>query len=109
MAIPQLSSAQLEAAREAATQARRARAELKEQVKIGAVSFTDALNKAVGDDTLSRIKVAPEGKGSLTVALWGKNLTNEKYLTLAFGGWTNDSSGSWGEPRTVGMDLIYQY
>ena len=58
MAIPQLSSAQLEAAREAATQARRARAELKEQVKTGAVSFTDALNKAVGDDTLSRIKVA---------------------------------------------------
>lgn len=57
MAIPQLSSAQLEAAREAATQARRARAELKEQVKTGAVSFTDALNKAVGDETLSRIKV----------------------------------------------------
>lgn len=57
MAIPQLSSAQLEAAREAATQARRARAELKEQVKSGAVSFTDALNRAVGDDTLSRIKV----------------------------------------------------
>ncbi|HSO70728.1 MAG TPA: integration host factor, actinobacterial type [Arachnia sp.] len=57
MAIPQLSSAQLEAAREAATQARRARAELKEQVKTSTVSFTDALNKAVGDDTLSRIKV----------------------------------------------------
>ncbi len=57
MAIPQLSSAQLEAAREAATQARRARAELKEQVKGGAVSFTEALNKAVDDDTLSRIKV----------------------------------------------------
>ncbi|MHA6509539.1 integration host factor, actinobacterial type [Tessaracoccus sp. Y1736] len=57
MAIPQLSSAQLEAAREAATQARRARAELKEQVKTGTVSFTEALNKSVGDDTLSRIKV----------------------------------------------------
>ncbi|MHA6511797.1 integration host factor, actinobacterial type [Tessaracoccus sp. Z1128] len=57
MAIPQLSSAQLEAAREAATQARRARAELKEQVKKGTVSFTDALTKAVDDDTLSRIKV----------------------------------------------------
>ena len=57
MAIPQLSSAQLEAAREAATQARRARAELKEQVKSGQVSFSDALNKAFEDDTLSRIKV----------------------------------------------------
>lgn len=57
MAIPQLSSAQLEAAREAATEARRARAELKEQVKSGQLSFADALTKAVGDDTLSRIKV----------------------------------------------------
>ncbi len=57
MAIPQLSSAQLEAAREAATQARRARAELKEQVKEGKVSFSDALDRAVDDDTLSRIKV----------------------------------------------------
>lgn len=57
MAIPQLSSAQLEAAREAATEARRARAAVKEQVKSGELSFTDALNKSVGDDTLSRIKV----------------------------------------------------
>ena len=57
MAIPQLSEEQLQAAREAATQARRARAELKEQVKAGTISFTDALNKAVADDTLSRIKV----------------------------------------------------
>ena len=57
MAIPQLSPAQLEAAREAATQARRARAELKEQLKSGELSFGEALNKAVADDTLSRIKV----------------------------------------------------
>jgi len=57
MAIPQLSTEQLEAARSAATEARRARAELKEQVKNGTISFTEALNKAVDDDTLSRIKV----------------------------------------------------
>lgn len=57
MAIPQLSSAQLEAAREAATYARRERAELKEQVKSGQLSFNDALHKAVDDDSLSRIKV----------------------------------------------------
>ena len=57
MAIPQLSSAQLEAARAAATEARRARANLKERVKNGDLSFTDALNKAVDDETLSRIKV----------------------------------------------------
>ena len=57
MAIPQLSEEQLQAAREAATQARRARADLKEQVKAGTISFTDALSTAAADDTLSRIKV----------------------------------------------------
>ena len=59
MAIPQLSSAQLEAAREAATQARRARAELKEQVKTGAVSFTDALNKARASEIMENLQIAP--------------------------------------------------
>lgn len=57
MTIPQLSSEQLGAAREAATQARRARAELKDQVKNGELTFNQALDKAVDDDTLSRIRV----------------------------------------------------
>lgn len=57
MTIPQLSSEQLGAAREAATHARRARAELKDQVKNGDLTFNQALDKAVDDDTLSRIKV----------------------------------------------------
>lgn len=57
MTIPQLSSEQLGAAREAATQARRARAGLKDQVKNGELTFSTALDKALEDDTLSRIKV----------------------------------------------------
>lgn len=57
MAIPQLSTEQLQSAREAATQARRARAALKDQIKEGELSFANALNRAVEDDTLSRIKV----------------------------------------------------
>lgn len=57
MTIPQLSSEQLGAAREAATQARRARAGLKDQVKNGELKFSTALDKALEDDTLSRIKV----------------------------------------------------
>lgn len=57
MSIPQLSSEQLVAAREAATHARRARAELKEAVRTGKVSFVEALEKASGDEVLSRIKV----------------------------------------------------
>ena len=57
MSIPQLSNEQLVAAREAATQARRSRAELKEEVRSGRTSFVAALEKACDDEVLSRIKV----------------------------------------------------
>ena len=57
MAIPQLSEEQLQAAREAATQARRARADLKEQVKAGTISLPAPRSTPAADATLSRIKV----------------------------------------------------
>lgn len=57
MAIPQLSAEQLQAARAAATEARRARAALKDQVKSGELTLSQALAKASGDDILSRVKV----------------------------------------------------
>ncbi|NLE97676.1 MAG: 30S ribosomal protein S13 [Propionibacterium sp.] len=57
MAIPKLSAEQLAAARASATEARRVRAELKDQVKSQELTFMEALRKAQGDDTLSRIKV----------------------------------------------------
>lgn len=57
MAIPQLTTEQLQAARAAATEARRARAALKDQVRRGELTLSQALTKASGDDTLSRIKV----------------------------------------------------
>ncbi len=57
MPIPQLSTEQLESARAAATEARRARAQLKEHIRSGELTLPQALDKAQGDDTLSRIKV----------------------------------------------------
>ena len=57
MTIPQLTSEQLQAARAAATQARRARAELKVQVRSGALSLSEALDKAGADDVLAHVKV----------------------------------------------------
>lgn len=57
MAIPELSGAELEAARAAATDARRARALLKEQVRTGALSLSEALDQAANNESLSRIKV----------------------------------------------------
>ncbi|MFV0452610.1 MAG: integration host factor, actinobacterial type [Propioniciclava sp.] len=57
MSIPQLTTEQLQAARAAATQARRARAELKGKVRTGALSLSEALVVASTDETLAHIKV----------------------------------------------------
>ncbi len=57
MTIPQLTSEQLQAARAAATQARRVRAELKAQVRSGELSLSEALDKAGADDVLAHVKV----------------------------------------------------
>lgn len=58
---------------------------------------------------LSQIKAGPDNKGRITVALWGKNLGDKQYQTIVNPGWVSAASGNWGEPRTIGMDLIYNY
>lgn len=57
MAIPTLSAEQLESARAAATEARRARADLKAQIRTGQITFCQALDAASQDETLAHIKV----------------------------------------------------
>lgn len=57
MAIPTLSPEQLQSARQAATQARRARAELKGKVRSGSLTLGDALDQAAHDDVLAHVKV----------------------------------------------------
>lgn len=57
MSIPTLSPEQLSAARRAATEARRARAEFKAQVRRGELSLGQALDKAAQDDVLAHVKV----------------------------------------------------
>lgn len=57
MAIPTLSPEQLQSARQAATQARRARAELKEKVRTGELGLGQALDVAAADDVLAHVKV----------------------------------------------------
>ena len=55
--IPQLTTEQLEAARAAATEARRKRADLKSKVRSGDLSLGQALETAAGDDVLAHVKV----------------------------------------------------
>lgn len=57
MSIPQLSPEQLQSARAAAAAARRARAELKGQVRDGRLDLGAALDKAGGDEVLAHVKV----------------------------------------------------
>jgi iron complex outermembrane receptor protein len=52
-------------------------------------------------------------KGTLTVAAWGKNLTDENYLTsapviLQTAGIYN-RIGTFGQPRSLGIDVIYEF
>lgn len=57
MSIPQLTTEQLQAARAAATQARRVRAEFKGKVRTGALSLSAALDEAAADEVLAHVKV----------------------------------------------------
>lgn len=57
MTIPQLTTEQLQAARAAATEARRKRADLKQQVRSGELSLAKALDLACGDEVLAHVKV----------------------------------------------------
>lgn len=57
MSIPTLSPEQLSAAREAATRARRARADLKARLRSGEISLGEALDEAADDDVLAHVKV----------------------------------------------------
>ncbi|MFZ0531383.1 MAG: integration host factor, actinobacterial type [Propionicimonas sp.] len=57
MTIPQLTTEQLEAARAAATDARRRRADLKARVRSGELTLSQALDVAAADDVLAHVKV----------------------------------------------------
>lgn len=57
MAIPTLSPEQLQAARAAATEARRVRADLKNQVRDGKKTLAQALDQCADNDILAHIRV----------------------------------------------------
>ena len=54
---PQLTDEQRKAALEKAAAARRARAELKEQLKMGSLTLQALLDRAEGDDIIGKMKV----------------------------------------------------
>jgi len=57
VAIPKLTEEELQAARRAATEARRTRADFKQRVRQGTLTIGDALERASKDEVLAHIKV----------------------------------------------------
>lgn len=58
MPLPQLSPEQRAAALEKAAEIRKARAELKEQLKKGETTLADVLDRAEADDVVGKLKVS---------------------------------------------------
>jgi hypothetical protein len=54
---PQLTDEQRQAALAKAAEVRRARAELKERLKMGSLSLSELLDAAAGDETVAKMKV----------------------------------------------------
>lgn len=60
--------------------------------------------------TLSEVHIGgADDHNKLSFALWGKNLTDEKYTSLNYQGWVTAGSASWGDPRTFGLNVKYEY
>ncbi|HQR03150.1 MAG: TonB-dependent receptor [Proteobacteria bacterium] len=70
---------------------------------------TPGYNVVNGRLALSQIQVGPGSNGDLTVALWGKNLTNKNYMNFNLTNTNADMVTTWSEPRTYGLDVIYRY
>lgn len=59
--------------------------------------------------TLEQIDSAVMGKGNLKVSLWGRNITDEEYANIRFKLNAPDVTiQSFGTPRTVGIDVVYE-
>lgn len=81
----------------------------------GGVRDANAKNVYIGEYGLingrvsfSEIQVSKYG--TLYVGLWGKNLTDEEFEITAVDNLPHsDRTVIWGDPRSYGIDLIYQY
>ncbi len=79
MAIPQLTTEQMQAARAAATEARRARAALKAQVRSGELNLAQALDEAGSNEVLAHVKVIDLLKALPRVGDKRASLVMERY------------------------------
>ena len=76
------------------------------------VAFDQEVNQSrtLVDARLSWLHEMDNGQ-ALSIALWGRNITDEEYRSFAFnfGPDLGLSLGQWGAPATYGVDLRYQF
>ena len=81
----------------------------------GGVRTSNAVNTYIGDYGLINGRISfseiPVSKyGTLYVGLWGKNLADEEFEITAVDNLPHsDRTVIWGDPRSYGVDVIYQY
>src|SRR5690625_3599158 len=67
---------------------------------------------AAGERTLlnARLSLAdiPVSQGTLRAALWGRNLENKEYREYGID-FSSHAINTWRDPRTYGVDLVYEY
>ena len=81
----------------------------------GGVREANAVNTFIGsyglwNGRLSLSQVPVSRFGTLNIGLWGKNLGDEEYEITAIDNLPHsDRAVIWGEPRTYGIDVIYEF
>lgn len=69
----------------------------------------DARDLVAANITLSDIQLEGDS-GNLKIAIWGKNLNNEEYVTNSVAvPATGSLAQAYGEPRSYGIDLLYTF
>lgn len=74
-------------------------------------TFISSYSLLNGRISLSQIPIGGKAdKGNLYIGLWGKNLADEEFEITAIDNLPHsDRSVIWGEPRSFGVDMIYEY
>ena len=71
-------------------------------------TFSDSYGLWNGRLSMNRVPISRFG--TLSIGLWGKNIADEEYVITSIDNIPHsDRSVIWGEARTYGMDIIYEY
>lgn len=77
-------------------------------VNLKSVTYGDGYGLLNGRIMLDGIRFGHSG--TLNLALWGRNLLDEEYPLSAIDNLPHaDRAVTWGDPRSIGLDVTYHY